>query len=97
MVEKTIMCPACKNQIKVQGNPGEKVYITCPNCQTKGKYTFPGQDFKSKLTDSIPALEIKNVTKVYNGFKAVPVVISSCSDMCNQAISRVLIFLFGMV
>jgi ABC-type multidrug transport system ATPase subunit len=68
MVEKTIMCPNCKNKLTIQGKPGEKIYITCPKCDTKGKYTFPGI---KTTTDAFTALEVANLTKTFNGFKAV--------------------------
>jgi len=71
MVSKTIMCPKCKNQMAIEGNPGEKKYITCPNCQTKGVFNFPQQETIRKSTDGPTAIEIKNLTKMYNGLKAV--------------------------
>lgn len=41
MVEKTIKCPTCDHQFPVKGKPGEEVYVTCPNCNTYGKFLFP--------------------------------------------------------
>jgi len=71
MIEKTIMCPNCKNKLTIQGNPGEKIYITCPKCDTKGKYIFPGGITPSETSDTPSALEIIDLTKTFNGFKAV--------------------------
>ena len=71
MVQKNIMCPKCKNKISIQGNPGEKIFITCLKCETKGKFTFPGTSIISDKPDALSALEIKGVTKTFNGFKAV--------------------------
>jgi len=71
MVEKTIMCPTCNNTLTVQGNPGEKIIITCSKCDTKGKFTFPGGAISSEKTSISSALEIHNLTKTFNGFKAV--------------------------
>jgi ABC-2 type transport system ATP-binding protein len=65
------MCPNCKNKITIDGNPGEKKFITCPKCNTKGKFTFPFGTIPSDKTDDSLALEITNVTKTFNGFKAV--------------------------
>jgi len=71
MVEKTIMCPNCKNTFSIQGKPGEIINITCHECNTKGRFTFPGETAISPdITDALPALEINNVTKSYNGLKA---------------------------
>jgi hypothetical protein len=41
MSEMKIMCPTCKHQFTVQGKPGEKQYVTCPNCNTYGAFTVP--------------------------------------------------------
>jgi hypothetical protein len=41
MTEKTIKCPTCDHHFKVDGKPGEEVYVTCPNCNTYGKFQFP--------------------------------------------------------
>lgn len=41
MVEKTIKCPTCDQHFSVDGKPGEEVYVTCPNCNTYGKFQFP--------------------------------------------------------
>jgi len=41
MVEKQIKCPQCSHQLEVKGNPGEQVFITCPNCKTYGQFRFP--------------------------------------------------------
>ena len=71
MEKKTIMCPKCKNKISIQGNPGEKIFITCPKCETKGKFTFPGTTIVTDKPDALSALEIMGVTKTFNGFKAV--------------------------
>jgi len=70
MVDKTIMCPNCKKHLTIQGQPGEKIYITCPKCDTKGKFTFPGKT-SYKTTDESYALNIEGLTKTFNGFKAV--------------------------
>jgi len=71
MVDKTIMCPNCKNHLTIQGQPGEKIYITCPKCDTKGKFTFPGKTTSYETTDDQYALKIEGLTKTFNGFKAV--------------------------
>ncbi len=42
MVEIKIQCPTCKHHMTVQGNPEEIVYITCPECNTYGRFTIPG-------------------------------------------------------
>ncbi|UCF49354.1 MAG: ABC transporter ATP-binding protein [Thermoplasmatales archaeon] len=71
MLEKKIKCPTCNNILTVNGNPGDTIIITCPNCDTKGKFSFKETGISSKETSIVPALEIYNVTKTFNGFKAV--------------------------
>jgi len=71
MITKTVMCPHCKNKITIQGNPGEKIYLTCPKCNNKGVFTFPEEKTDLKTTNESFVIEVKNLTKFYDGFKAV--------------------------
>lgn len=71
MIKKTIMCPNCKDQEIIEGNPGEKKYITCSKCYTKGAFTFPSDKPINKYTEGSFAIEINGLTKKYKGFKAV--------------------------
>jgi len=71
MITKTIMCPKCKNTLTVQGNPGEKVHITCPSCNIKGVFTFPIDESISRVVHDSFALEIKDLTKKYKELIAV--------------------------
>jgi phage FluMu protein Com len=41
MVDMEIKCPNCAHQLSVQGKPGDELFITCPKCDTYGKFTFP--------------------------------------------------------
>jgi len=70
MITKTVKCPNCKNQVTIQGNPREKIYVTCPKCNTRGEFTYPEETFFEKSNESY-LIEVKNLTKFYNGFKAV--------------------------
>ena len=71
MATKTVMCPRCKNKVTVQVNPGEKTYITCPKCNTKGVFTFPEEETIVKKTDDPSAIEVNGLVKMFNGFRAV--------------------------
>jgi len=71
MATKVIMCPKCKNKVTVQVDPGEKTYITCPKCNTKGAFTFPLAKPAAKTTYGPFAIEVEGLTKSFNGFKAV--------------------------
>ena len=67
MISKTIICPSCKTQMTVQGNPGEKIYITCSNCKKKGFFIIP---IHKIISDSI-SIEINGLTKIYKDVRAV--------------------------
>jgi ABC-type multidrug transport system ATPase subunit len=71
MITKNVKCPVCKNIITIQGNPGEKTPVLCPNCNTKGKFTFPGLGAEIKKTDGSFSIEINNLTKHFKSVKAV--------------------------
>jgi ABC-2 type transport system ATP-binding protein len=66
-----VKCPSCKTPISISGEPGEKIYITCPHCNQKGSYNIPfdTQNQKSSLTQT--AIEVNGLTKSYNHFTAV--------------------------
>jgi len=41
MSEMKIMCPKCRHQFTTNGEPNEKIYVTCPSCKTYGTFTVP--------------------------------------------------------
>jgi fluoroquinolone transport system ATP-binding protein len=43
MTTMTIACPRCKTTMTVNGNHGEKIIVICPQCATKGYFTFPAE------------------------------------------------------
>ncbi len=71
MISKTVECPRCKTHVGAYGNPGEITYLSCPNCYARGKYTFPGEKAEIKTISNINTIEVKNLTKSFNGFKAL--------------------------
>jgi ABC-2 type transport system ATP-binding protein len=71
MLSKTVKCPICKTYLEIQGNPGETKYLTCPNCDTKGRFTFPKDKFEIKNISNQKIIEVKNLTKNFNGLKAL--------------------------
>ena len=60
----------------IQGNPGEKIFITCSNCKKKGYYTFPN----NTTVSGYHTIEINNLTKIYKDVKAVDNVSFSVND-----------------
>ncbi len=71
MTSKTVKCPKCKNETTITGKPGEKTQIICPKCNSKGVFTFPIENTESKTTTDSFTIEVNNLTKKYNNFKAV--------------------------
>jgi len=71
MLSKTVECPKCETHITIQGNPGETTALICPNCNTKGKFTFQKEKVEIKTISEHNIIEVKNLTKMFNGFKAL--------------------------
>jgi len=69
MLQKNLMCPNCKNKITIEGKPGEKVFITCQKCNTKGVFSFPEEELLHKTPSNV--IEIKNLTKFYGKIKGI--------------------------
>lgn len=67
MLSKTVRCPRCKTHVSISGNPGEKILISCPNCDFNDYYTIPGPrtDFGSV------SIEISHLTKKFKDVLAV--------------------------
>ena len=71
MISKTVECPKCKTHIIIQGNPGETTIVLCPNCNTKGNFTFQKEKAEIETIIDHNIIEVKNLTKMFNGFKAL--------------------------
>jgi phage FluMu protein Com len=73
MIEKTIMCPNCNHQFLKKGNPGEHIYVTCPQCNTYGKFTFPLEQKTSEKPDCFTSLGDKcfKRLRIFNGIMGV--------------------------
>jgi len=56
MVDKRIKCPKCAHELNVKGNPGDELYITCPKCNTYGKYVFPTDKKEDTKIDCFSSL-----------------------------------------
>jgi len=67
----TIRCKKCNGTLIVQGKPGEKFYITCPNCGCKGMFMFPIVEAIEIDSPESYAIEVDGLTKTYRGFTAV--------------------------
>jgi fluoroquinolone transport system ATP-binding protein len=65
MTTTTIACPHCKTNFMIKGNPGEKIELTCPSCQTKGFFQFPDETLPSTPTSSSNAIIIQNLGFTY--------------------------------
>jgi len=77
MITKTIACPKCKKNFNIQGNPGEKIDVFCPNCDLKGFFSFPSGEAYSQPKEkpysekNINVIETKNLTKFYGKIKGI--------------------------
>ena len=70
-ITRKVACPRCKNEITIHGNPGETTILLCPNCNIKGKFTFPKDKAEIRTISEYNIIEVKNLTKMFNEFKAL--------------------------
>ncbi len=71
MIIKIVACPRCKNQIEVQGNPGDTIFLTCPECGNKGKFIFSAYKTDIEKASDLYSIEINNLTKIFKDITAV--------------------------
>lgn len=71
MTEKMVKCPKCGNKVIIEVSPGKTTIITCSNCGTKGKYSFTPEQKDFVKTNKDAIIEVNNLSKNFNGFKAV--------------------------
>jgi fluoroquinolone transport system ATP-binding protein len=64
LISQKVSCPHCNNIISVQGQPGETIEITCPNCKTAGIFSFPKDHISTKKSDT-SAVVVKNLEFSY--------------------------------
>jgi len=64
-ITKKVACPHCKNEITIQGSPGETLEIKCPKCNTKGIFAFPKETPLPKSTTGPIAIEVNNLEFAY--------------------------------
>lgn len=71
MATQIVKCPTCKTTMTISGEPGEKINLSCPQCEQKGIYTIPGETSRSTLGAQAASIEVRNLTKTYNHTPAV--------------------------
>ncbi len=73
MVEVKIQCPKCKYQLKIQGEAEEKLYITCPKCNTYGSFVFPSETPRLKKVERFAEIKETSYKKlrIFNGVMGV--------------------------
>jgi fluoroquinolone transport system ATP-binding protein len=65
IITKILACPHCKNQITVQGFPGQTIEITCPKCNAKGIFAFPDEKPPSIPTNGSFVIKVENIEFAY--------------------------------
>jgi hypothetical protein len=73
MINMRIKCPKCAHELNVEGNPGDELYITCPKCNTYGKYIFPLDKKDTEKIDCFSSLGDKcfKRLRIFNGVMGV--------------------------
>ena len=69
MVKRIAMCPLCNSEIAVDGEPGQKIEIKCPNCNGEGLVTLTKKEIPLEKTglnelDSYPLNEPYGYVKI---------------------------------
>ena len=71
MVTQVVKCPTCKTTMTISGEPGEKINISCPQCEQKGVYILPGEPSRGTPNRQAASIEVRDLTKTYNHTPAV--------------------------
>jgi ABC-type multidrug transport system ATPase subunit len=71
MTTQLVKCPTCKTTITASGEPDEKIFLTCPQCNQKGVFTIDGEKSVKTVGTNSAAIEVSGLTKSYNHFTAV--------------------------
>jgi ABC-2 type transport system ATP-binding protein len=66
-ITKQFRCPVCGNITTYAGLPGERLIVTCPSCDTKGRATIP----EIATTNNDSAIQISHLKKVFGDLAAV--------------------------
>lgn len=69
MVSQTIACPNCHHQMDVEGEPGQRLLLTCPKCKAQGFFVFPTQTGTKPFMGNV--IEIRNLSKYYGKIKGI--------------------------
>ena len=62
MPTRVVVCPNCGNKISISGSSGDRIEVVCPKCGSRGAVSFPEKNV---------IIEVKSLSKYYNGVKAV--------------------------
>jgi fluoroquinolone transport system ATP-binding protein len=65
IITKKVACPHCKNEINIQGFPGQTMEITCPKCDAKGIFAFPKEKPVTTKKDDPYAIKVENLEYTY--------------------------------
>ncbi len=75
MPKKIAICPGCHTKITVEGKPGEKVKVECPNCKKSGSIVFKSElkelDFYPLYEPFAYAKILKNVDTMEKTYKII--------------------------
>ena len=60
-----IQCPICGYQLTIEGKPQETVFLTCPQCHTRGKFIFPVKSVGETGNGMEDIIVVDHLRKVY--------------------------------
>jgi ABC-type multidrug transport system ATPase subunit len=71
MQTMVVKCPKCKTTMTISGEPGEKIQLTCTQCDQKGIFRIPGEKSSGSSTLQQVTIEVAGLKKTYNHVPAV--------------------------
>ena len=100
MSKKIAICPGCHTKITVEGKPGEKVQVNCPNCKENGTILFKSEfkelDFYPLHEPFAYAKVVKNMDTLEKHYKVIEPYLSEEEQKTLNFIWETLMKTFNM-
>jgi len=100
MTKKIAICPGCHTKITIEGKPGEKVKVECPNCKKSGSIVFKSEykelDFYSLNEPFAYAKIVKNYDTLEKKYQVIEPFLSEEEQKSLNFIWETLMKTFNM-
>ena len=98
--KKTFTCPNCNKHVTIQGKPGQKLFVTCPDCGSKGFVSFPKTSEKKQTEQKHKSARLKSTDEEEQHQKHKPYFLGATKkQLVGYSITGILgvLFIFGVV